>query len=139
MPAPCCVCSARARIALRTLESLIFGDKHPKISVRFVYKSLKFWEHHSKNSLVLGFRRTQDTRLGGSHGTGAPCASRGHTRQRCSRRQCWARRSGTGALLRACRVGMCPTRRACECLSTAMLNNAMEHINYKHIIKSHIC
>ena len=37
---------------VRTLESLTFGEKHTKIAVRFVHNSLKYWEHHSKNSPV---------------------------------------------------------------------------------------
>ena len=67
--------SARARITVRTLESLGFGEKHPKKRVRFAYKSFKLWGNHPKSSSVPGNKRNEDTRLGGLHGahcTGSP-------------------------------------------------------------------
>ena len=53
---------SRALTQIRgSLESLIFGDKHAKIFVRFTYKPLKRGNPNSKNTPLLGIT---DARLG---------------------------------------------------------------------------
>ena len=51
---------ARARIAVKTLESLIFDEKCAKVVVRFAHKTLKLRNQHPKITPVLGIKRNEE-------------------------------------------------------------------------------